>query len=681
MIKPFFSAFSMAPIKYILSIISILLLMACNPSGESSDLKKLQDKKAIVMGTINSSLTYSYDGEHYSGLDYELGKKFATYLNLDFTVKEFDSIERLIQALDNKSIDFAGAGLTLTPKRAEKYRSSPPYYHLTQTLVYRKGNFRPKSLAEVNAPIYVLKSSSHEETIKSLQITFPNLQIIVLENEDQESLLQKIAEEEIKFAIVDSTTLAQSQRYYPLLAEALAIKEKQPVAWLMPKIKNDSLYAAMIEFMGEQYESNTITKLEDKYFGHISEFDFVDTRAFLNRIESRLPKYEALFKKYATDNIPWLLLASISYQESHWDPNAVSPTGVRGMMMLTLDTAKFVGIKNRRNAEQSIQGGAKYLSQLINRVPDSIPEDEKIWFALASYNIGLGHVLDVRRLATMRGQNPDSWVDVKENLPLLHQRQWYTKTRYGYARGLEAKHYVDNIREYLKTLTWHEQEKIKAAEKAKKEKEEKRLAAIELEKQLESEVESEQKAKKAKLVELELEKQAKAANQALITLEKQTKAELDKNSIELNSSVVELEKQTEEAKNAAVELKKQVEAEAAQKIKEIDNRVIDLEKQVEEAKLSASQLAQQAQAEAQQKIEAAQALALELEKKAEDARLNTIELEEQAKIEVAEAEQKRLAEIEEEKQKVLEQQKQAQEKQQTEELEKQKALEQQKQEQ
>jgi len=617
-------------------ILIVSLLIACKPVEYVSDLESIQLRQSLVMGTINSSLTYSYDGEKYSGLDYEFGKKFATYLKLDFTVKEFDNLDDLFLALDNNKIDFAGAGLTLTPNRAEKYRSSPPYYHLTQTLVYRKGTFRPKTLAEVNAPIYVLKNSSHQETIQALQIELPTLEVIVLDNEDQESLLQKIAEKEIKFAIVDSTTLAQTQRYYPLLAEAFSIKEKQPVAWLLRKVKDDSLYSAMIEFVGKQYNSGMITKIEEKYFGHINEFDYVDTRAFLERINNRLPKYEALFKKYSTDELPWLLLASISYQESHWNPNARSPTGVRGMMMLTLDTAKFVGIKNRRNAEQSIQGGAKYLSQLIKRLPESIPKDEKIWFALASYNIGLGHLLDVRRLTKMQGGNPDSWAEVKENLPLLHQRKWYTKTRYGYARGREAKHYVDNIRQYLKTITWHEQEKVKAEAEAKNQEEQKRLAAIELEKQLEDEMESEQKAKKAKLVEIELEKQAQEAQLAVIALEQQTRAELDKKNEEINSPVIELEKQTEEAKAAAIKLRQQVEEEANQKYTEIDNTIVELEKQTEAARVSADKLVKKAQLEAQQKVEKVKNLATELAKKTEEAKLTTLELEEKAKIEAQE---------------------------------------------
>ena len=441
----------------------LLSITACNPFSPTTSLEKIQENDEIIMGTINSSLTYSYDGLQYSGFDYELGKKFAEYLNVELRIEEFDTLKALLAALDNDDIDFIGSGLTLTPKRGEKYRSSPPYYYVSQKVVYHKGTYRPRKITDVKEPIGVLADSSHEETLDSLLTELPDLKRKVLENEDQESLLRKVADKEIKFALVDSTTLAQKQRYYPVLAEAFTISKKQPVAWLIKRTRDDALYSAMIEFIGSQHQEQTIAKLEEKYFGHVENFDFVDTKIFLKRIKTILPKYEELFKKYTTAEVDWSLLAAVSYQESHWNPKAKSPTGVRGMMMLTLATAKYIGIKNRLNAKQSIEGGAKYLSQLINRLPNSIADDEKVWFALASYNIGYGHLMDARRITAMKRQNPDSWSDVKENLPLLHQKQWYKKTRYGYARGKEAQHYVNNIRQYRKSLTWFIAEREKEA--------------------------------------------------------------------------------------------------------------------------------------------------------------------------------------------------------------------------
>ncbi|WP_037027778.1 membrane-bound lytic murein transglycosylase MltF [Psychromonas aquimarina] len=457
---------------------ALLLVSACNPFSHTSSLERIQMRGDIIMGTINSSLTYSYDGSVYSGFDYELGKQFASYLNVNFRIKEYNTLKELFDALDNNKIDFVGSGLTLTPKRSQKYRSSPPYYHVSQKVVYHKGTYRPRKIMDVNAPISVLKDSSHEETLDSIIGEVPELDIQILENEDQETLLRKVADKEITFAIVDSSTLAQKQRYYPVLAEAFTISDKLPVAWLIKRDQDDSVYSAIIEFIGGKYQDQSIAKLEEKYFGHVQHFDFVDTRTFLKRINKKLPKYENLFKNNATPEVNWLLLAAVSYQESHWNPNAKSPTGVRGMMMLTLDTADYVGIENRLDPEQSIKGGAKYLSQLIKRLPDSIPDDEKVWFALASYNIGYGHLMDARRITAMKKQNPDAWSDVKDNLPLLHQKQWYKKTRYGYARGQEAQTYVNNIRQYLKTLTWSaaEKEKAEAAAKAIQDAKDKALA-------------------------------------------------------------------------------------------------------------------------------------------------------------------------------------------------------------
>ncbi|MGL5361198.1 MAG: transglycosylase SLT domain-containing protein, partial [Shewanella sp.] len=170
-------------------------------------------------------------------------------------------------------------------------------------------------------------------------------------------------------------------------------------------------------------------------------------------IETVLPRYRPLFETHAGD-LDWRKLAATSYQESHWNPNARSPTGVRGMMMLTEPTAKEIGIKNRLDPEQSIRGGAAYLRDMIKRLPDSIPETERMWFALASYNIGYAHLEDARKLAESMELNPNAWRDLKKVLPLLQKRKHYQKTRYGYARGSEAVHYVDSIRRYYDTLVW-----------------------------------------------------------------------------------------------------------------------------------------------------------------------------------------------------------------------------------
>jgi membrane-bound lytic murein transglycosylase F len=150
----------------------------------------------------------------------------------------------------------------------------------------------------------------------------------------------------------------------------------------------------------------------------------------------------------------WRLLAAIGYQESKWDPTAVSPTGVKGLMMLTAETAQRLGVKDREDPRQSIFGGARYLQKMRETIPERVPEPDRTWLALAAYNLGYGHLEDGRILTQMHGKDPDSWQDVREHLPLLGQERWYMQVKRGYARGWEAVKFVDNVRGYLDILEW-----------------------------------------------------------------------------------------------------------------------------------------------------------------------------------------------------------------------------------
>lgn len=161
--------------------------------------------------------------------------------------------------------------------------------------------------------------------------------------------------------------------------------------------------------------------------------------------------YKNAADKYGLD---WKLLAAMGYQESHWNPKAVSPTGVRGIMMLTLQTAGHLGIKNRLDPESSIMGGAKYLDQIRRRFPEELKEPDRTWFAMAAYNVGYYHVIDAQILARKLGKDPNKWLDLQTVLPLLAQKKWYKKTLYGYARGWEPVKYVTNIRRYYDLLQY-----------------------------------------------------------------------------------------------------------------------------------------------------------------------------------------------------------------------------------
>ena len=150
----------------------------------------------------------------------------------------------------------------------------------------------------------------------------------------------------------------------------------------------------------------------------------------------------------------------MGYQESHWNPDAVSPTGVRGIMMLTEATARQLGVEDRVDPRQSIFGGARYLRRIKRKIPERIAEPDRTWLALAAYNIGFGHLEDARILTQANGGDPDRWEDVREHLPLLADPKWHTRTRHGYARGGQPVHYVENIRYYYDVLLWLDERQL-----------------------------------------------------------------------------------------------------------------------------------------------------------------------------------------------------------------------------
>jgi membrane-bound lytic murein transglycosylase F len=193
----------------------------------------------------------------------------------------------------------------------------------------------------------------------------------------------------------------------------------------------------------------------DTYYAGTERFDYIQARVFIDDIQSRLPQYRHWFREAATEvGVDWRLLAAIGYQESHWIPTATSHTGVRGLMMLTEDTARGLGVKDRLDPRESIFGGARYFVRMRKQLPHRILEPDRTWMTLAAYNVGIGHLEDARILTQIHGKNPDSWNDVREHLPLLTQSKWYTRVKRGYARGWEPVRYVDNIRSYIDILDW-----------------------------------------------------------------------------------------------------------------------------------------------------------------------------------------------------------------------------------
>ncbi|SHH53094.1 membrane-bound lytic murein transglycosylase F [Pectobacterium carotovorum] len=442
---------------FFIGIITLLLALALWPSipwrsSQDVQLRQILSRGELRISTVNSPLTYAMSNGSPTGLDYELAKRFADYLGVKLVVSSRKNLDELFDDLDGDDADLLAAGLIYNHERLERFRAGPTYYSISQQMVYRLGSPRPKTLDKLQGRLVVTSGSAHAATLRDLKAEkYPQLSWESASDQSTQDLLKQVADGKLDYTLGDSVTIGLMQRIHPQLAVAFDLSDEEPVTWYMRRSHDDSLSAALLDFFSQIVEDGTLARLEEKYLGHVGEFDYVDTTTFLSAIDETLPDLRPLFEKYATD-IDWKLLAAISYQESHWNPLATSPTGVRGLMMLTRNTAESLNVTDRVDPEQSIRGGAQYMSHMMQKMPDTIPEDEKIWFALASYNMGYAHLLDARKLTEKQKGNPDSWVDVKMRLPMLSQKRYYTQTTYGYARGHEAYNYVENIRRYMVSL-------------------------------------------------------------------------------------------------------------------------------------------------------------------------------------------------------------------------------------
>ncbi len=427
-----------------------LLLQGCNFFPETSVLAKIKAEGEIVVIMRPGSTTYYLgpDGQP-AGLEYELAKRFSDQLGVQLKIIT-PLFPDIIPMVARGDAHFAAAGLSITEARQKIVRFGPGYQQITQQLIYRYGNPRPKSIADIlDGDIEVVSGSSYVEQLATLQQQHPTLRWRENSEMTSEELLTFVWEHMIDYTIVDSNEVALSRRFYPELRVAFDLGEPESLAWAFPLGDDDSLYDEAVIFFSSLIDSGELAQLLERYYGHTETFDYVGTRKFKMHYYQRLPTYRELFEAAAIENdIDWRLLAAISYQESHWNPKAVSPTGVRGMMMLTLTTARELGIRNRIDPKQSINGGARYLKSLMRRIPKRIKEPDRTWMAIAAYNVGFGHLTDARIITALRGLDSDKWMHVKESLPLLRQKKWYQKTRYGYARGHEPVMYVRNIRNY-----------------------------------------------------------------------------------------------------------------------------------------------------------------------------------------------------------------------------------------
>ena len=429
-------------------------------SKESSKLKQIKSNGILRIALVADPPHYFPSKVKERGYDFELVSHYATSIDVELEIIKTNTSDEIIFLLNQGKVDIGILGSS--PEFDQKNIKNVVTYNNSKWYVIgnRANRQLPKSIDSIEPNTMIVANGSNASFIlHSIREDYPSLLWDELKNTNVRSILERINENHSKISIISEDIYVYYQYLFPETKKIFVLPIKYPSRWLVKNNNNLSFLYSINSFFNKYKQNGKLEKIGKTYYEHLSAFDYVDIRYYLKRIDKKLPKYKKYFVEAAKNSaLDARIIAAVSYQESHWNRKARSPTGVRGMMMLTLDTAKRVGVKNRLNAKQSIFGGAKYLKILYESLSNTIKEPDRLWFTLAAYNIGLGHVEDARTITKSQGDNPNSWIDVEKHIPKLSQKKWYKKTKYGFARGHEPIEFVKRVRRYYDILCLYRQE-------------------------------------------------------------------------------------------------------------------------------------------------------------------------------------------------------------------------------
>jgi membrane-bound lytic murein transglycosylase F len=430
------------------------LLGTCSPvPGLLDQIRALGEFRVV---TRNGPLAfYRGAGDAPDGPEYQLARIFADELGVRLKMTPVRSYAEIYDALTSGRAHVAAAGLKIPVEGVRGITFAPAYQHVHEHVIYLRGAPRPATLAAIgNADLEIVAGSSHAATLYAARQSIPDLVWRENSSSDTQALLEGVANGTIDYTIADSTEFALAHAAHPDLRIAFDFPDSQSLAWAI-STREPRFLATVGDYFTRIGKDGGLSGILARYYGPSENLDYVGPRGFMRDMRARLPDFRKWFEEAAGESgLDWRLLAAIGYQESKWDAAAASPSGARGLMQLTRQSAAEVHIRDPADPRESILGGARYFRQIEDRVPARITEPDRTWFALAGYNIGYGHIEDARVLAQKAGRDPDSWQDVRDFLPLLAQEYWYTQTVNGYARGWEPVRYVDNVRGYRDILEW-----------------------------------------------------------------------------------------------------------------------------------------------------------------------------------------------------------------------------------
>ena len=429
----------------------LLLLVGLLVSACSNDKYSKQPYELLV-GVLDDPIFYqpATEGHAESGFEFDLLQAFAESKHLKLRVVPVADPAKLRDLLRHRSVDFV-AGLpyqddaTLLFTRALRETKPLIVQNADSLPIFETGSLADRTIEVLRGTIQAASLAEMQKSV-AINIAYPT-------SVNGLDLLERVSTFRSELAATDSIHLEYAVNYFPDLIVAQELPGKVAYAWAF-RPGDEELHAAAAAFVETALNDGTTARVQDRYFGHINRISPIGATQFIEDIRRLLPRFRRFFQEAQTiTSIDWRLLAALSYQESKWDPLATSYTNVRGMMMLTEETADRLGVDNRLDPQQAILAGARYLAELKKRLADSVPEPDRQWMAIAAYNLGYGHMNGARQIAPSLSRDPNSWYDMKKVLPLMAKPEYYERLKSGRARGGEAVILTENVRVYYDILS------------------------------------------------------------------------------------------------------------------------------------------------------------------------------------------------------------------------------------
>ena len=458
--------------RYLFPIFMMLLIISCNSSdipGNHThqvihkDLDSIKtNKKLKALINYSSTSYFLYKGTPM-GFEYELLKKYAAHIDVELEVIPIKNMDSVFVDLNHGKGDIIAANLTITKERMQKTSFTHPILITKQVLIQRKPDnwkkLRKKELKEllltspidlVNKTVVVREGSAFYPRLKSLSNEIGGkINIKTVPGEiTMEQLIEQVANQDIDYTIADNNIAKVNLWHYPNIDASLIISLDQQIAWAV-RNNSDSLTVSINQWLREFQKTKKFKMLYSKYFKNQKGFNKRVNNDYYTLTSGAISPYDKLIKKHAPKiNWDWELLASLIYQESHFNNNAIGWGGAFGLMQFMPTTGANFGVNDSSSAEANIIAGTKYINRLnkmwINSVPDSL---ERIKFVLASYNVGPGHVKDAQKLAKKYSDNPALWKDVGYYLLHKSEPEYYKDdvVKHGYCKGYVTYNYVTEI--------------------------------------------------------------------------------------------------------------------------------------------------------------------------------------------------------------------------------------------